>query len=127
MTRIAKYLQFILLLAFPFSPEAPSAQVARMEVILFDSVTLTDAEFLRGSEDGKHVTIAGELRLPRPGTDKRPAVVLLHMSGGISGQITDREQYFLSLGVATFIVDSFTSRGIESTINDQSQLAGSPR
>ncbi|SAL82687.1 dienelactone hydrolase [Caballeronia choica] len=112
----------LLLLVLLLSPAMPYAQVARMEVIPFESVTLTDPEFLRGNEDGKLVTIAGELRLPRPGTERLPAVILLHSSGGISGQITDWEQYFLSLGVATFVIDSFTSRGIESTINNQSQL-----
>src|SRR5260370_16125677 len=34
----------------------------------------------------------------------------------------DWEQYFLSMAVATFVIDSFTGRGIVSTINDQSQL-----
>jgi hypothetical protein len=38
------------------------AQAARMEVIPFESLTLTDQEFLAGREDGKPVTIAGELR-----------------------------------------------------------------
>ncbi|WP_367842596.1 hypothetical protein [Paraburkholderia sp. DGU8] len=88
-----------------------------MEVIPFESMTLTDEDFLAGREDGKHVTIAGELRLPHPGTDRLPAVILLHPSGGIGGQITDWEQWFLSLGVATFVVDSFTGRGIANTIN----------
>jgi dienelactone hydrolase len=98
------------------------AQVARMEVIPFQSITLTDQEFLAGREDGIPVTIAGELRLPRTGTERFPLVVLLHPSGGIGGGVTDWEKYFLSMGVATFIIDSFTGRGVVSTINDQSQL-----
>ncbi|MGF6791578.1 dienelactone hydrolase family protein [Paraburkholderia sp. 35.1] len=112
----------LLVLVLLCIPRVPYAQVARIEVIPFESMTLTDEQFLAGSEDGKRVTIAGELRLPRPGTDRLPAVILLHPSGGIGGQIADWEQWFLSLGVATFVVDSFTSRGIENTINDQSQL-----
>ncbi|SOE66156.1 Dienelactone hydrolase [Burkholderia sp. OK233] len=110
---------FVLLLA---PPETSYAQVARMEVIPFESLTLTDQEFLSGREDGKPVTVAGELRLPRAGTERFPLVILLHSSGGIGGAVTDWEQYFLSMGVATFVIDSFTSRGIVSTINDQSQL-----
>ena len=55
----------------------------------------------------------------RPGTDRLPVVVLLHGSGGIGGSITDWEQYFNAMGVATFVVDSFTARGIVSTVNDQ--------
>jgi dienelactone hydrolase len=98
------------------------AQVARMEIIPFASVTLTDQEFLAGREDGKPVTVAGELRLPRAGNEKFPLVILLHGSGGIAGFLTDWEQDLLVMGVATFVIDSFTSRGITNTNNDQSQL-----
>jgi dienelactone hydrolase len=97
-------------------------QVARMEILTFQSMTLTDNEFLLGRKDGKSVIIAGELRLPRPGTDRLPTVVLLHGSGGISGYVTDWEQEFNAKGIATFVVDSFSGRGIASVINDQSQL-----
>jgi dienelactone hydrolase len=97
-------------------------QVARMEILTFQSMTLTDQEFLSSRKDGKPVTIAGELRLPRPGTDRLPAVVLLHGSGGISGGVTDWEQEFNAMGIATFVIDSFTGRGIASVVNDQSQL-----
>lgn len=101
---------------------AGRAQVTRMEVIPIPSVTLTDQEFLNGREDGKPITVAGELRLPRNGTDRLPLVILLHASGGIGSSIADWEDYFLSLGVATFVIDSFSGRGIANTINDQSQL-----
>jgi dienelactone hydrolase len=99
-----------------------NAQVARMEVHSFQSTTLTDQEFLTGRKEAKPVTLAGELRLPRPGNDRLPLVVLLHLSGGISGSVTDWEQDFNSMGVATFVIDRFTARGIVSTVNDQSQL-----
>ena len=98
------------------------AQVTRMEVIPISSLTLTDQEFLNGREDGKPVTVAGELRLPRNGTDRLPLVVLLHGSGGVGSSVTDWEEYFLSLGVATFVIDSFSGRGVVNTNNDQSQL-----
>jgi len=97
-------------------------QVARMEILTFQSMTLTDQEFLSGRKDGKAVTIAGELRLPRAGMDRLPAVVLLHGSGGISGGVTDWEQEFNAIGIATFVVDSFTGRGLTSVVTDQSQL-----
>ncbi|RQH00570.1 dienelactone hydrolase family protein [Paraburkholderia dinghuensis] len=104
------------------SPAVDHAQVARMDVVPFESLTLTDQDFLRGREDGKRVTIAGELRLPRSSGGRLPAVILLHPSGGISGAVTDWEAYLLSMGVATVIADSFTSRGVVNTINNQSQL-----
>jgi len=102
--------------------QALPPQIARMEIHSFPSMTLTDQEFLTGRKDGKPVTIAGELRLPRPGTERLPAVVLLHGSGGVSRNILDWEQDLLGMGVATFVLDSFTGRGIVNTNFDQSQL-----
>jgi dienelactone hydrolase len=115
----------IRLLAFALALGAPitaSAQVARMEVLPFQSTTLTDQEFLSGRRDGKPATIAGQLRLPRPGNDRLPTVVLLHGSGGISGFVTDWEQELNAAGFATFVVDSWAGRGITSTVLDQSQM-----
>jgi len=102
--------------------QAPLAQAARMEIHSFQSMTLTDQEFLTDRKEGKPVTLAGELRLPRPGTDRRPAVVLLHSSFGAGGNVLDWEQDLNAMGVATFVLDSFTPRGIVNTMNDQSQL-----
>ena len=104
------------------APATGVAQVARMEIHSFPSMTLTDQQFLSGSKDGKPVVLAGELRLPPAGSDRLPAVVLLHGSGGINGGVTDWAQDLNAMGVATFVVDSFTARGITSTINDQNQL-----
>jgi dienelactone hydrolase len=104
------------------APQSPPAQASRMEIHSFPSVTLTDQEFLAGNKEGKPVTIAGELRLPRPGNNRLPAIILLHGSGGVSGYVLDWEQYFNAMGVATFVLDSFTGRGIVNTNFDQSQL-----
>jgi len=101
---------------------ARPAQVARMEIHSFQSMTLTDQEFLTGRKEGKPVTLAGELRLPRPGNDRLPVVVLLHGSGGVSGNVLDWEQDLNAMGVATFVLDSFTARGIVNTNYDQAQL-----
>ncbi len=100
---------------------AGNTYVARMEIHSFQSVTLTDKQFLTGEKNGKPVTLVGELRLPRPG-NKQPVVILLHGSGGIIGFITDWERDLNAMGVATFVIDSFTPRGIDNTRDDQSQL-----
>jgi dienelactone hydrolase len=97
------------------------AQV-RIEVSPFESMTLTSDAFLRG-EAGKPVVLAGELRIPRPGTDKLPAVVLMHASGGINAGVDRWAQELNSLGVATYIVDSFTGRGIAALPPDPSNEA----
>lgn len=94
---------------------------AKTEIYSFDSVTLTDQQFLTGATNGKAVVIAGELRLP-PGTGRFPAVILIHGSGGIGANIHLWAGELNRIGVATFIVDSFTGRGIVQTVTDQSQL-----
>jgi len=98
------------------------AQVARVEVIPFQTTTLTDQEFLAGQREGKPATIAGELRMPTPGTGRLPAVVLIHGSGGIGGNVEDWVPLLNGMGVATFVLDGFTGRGIVNVQNDQSQL-----
>ena len=99
------------------------AQIARLELHMMQTQSPTDQEFLTGRKDAKPVIITGELRIPRPGTDRLPAVVLLHGSGGASGLQDNWAREFNALGIATLIVDSFTGRGIVSTGNDQDQLS----
>jgi len=96
---------------------------SRIEVIPISTMTLTDEEFLTGSKDGKPTTIAGVLRVPRVGSDRLPAIVLVHASGGIGGNVDNWEQQLNAIGVATFTIDSFTARGITSTVADQTQLS----
>jgi dienelactone hydrolase len=94
------------------------AQTARIELHAIRSSTLTDEQFLKGVKEGHPVTLAGELRLPRPGTDRLPVVVLLHGSGGVNSRIADDwTRELLSMGIATFVVDSFTGRGLVNTNN----------
>jgi dienelactone hydrolase len=93
-------------------------------VLPLQSTTFTDQEFLVGGTHGKPAMVAGVLSLPRAGTEKFPVVILLHGSGGISSYVTNWEQDFLAMGVATFVDDSFSGRGIVATNTDQSQLAG---
>jgi dienelactone hydrolase len=102
-----------------------NAQVARLEIHPISSVTLIDSDFLAGLGKGQPVTIAGELRIPKAGNDRLPAVVLLHGSGGIGGtasMIDEWSRELAQLGIATFAIDSFAARGIVSTVMDQTQL-----
>lgn len=100
---------------------AQTAHTARIEVHSFDTVTLTDKQFLTGAKDGKPARIGGELRLP-PGTGRFPAVILVHGSGGVGANVDLWAQELNGIGVAAFLLDSFTGRGIVQTITDQSQL-----
>jgi len=99
-----------------------AAQIARVEVYPIHSVTMSDQDFLNGRKDGKPVLLAGALRIPRPGTEKLPAVVLLHGSGGVGTNVVDWENEFNAMGVATFVLDAFTGRGLVSTSTNQGSL-----
>jgi dienelactone hydrolase len=97
--------------------------IFRTEIHPVQTVTLSTADFLLGKTDGKPVTIAGELRIPKPGTDRLPAVVLVHGSGGINFNHGMWAGELNKAGFATFVPDSFTGRGIANTILDQAQLS----
>jgi dienelactone hydrolase len=71
---------------------------------------------------GKAIIVGGELRLP-PGSAKVPALVIHHGSGGVSESREWRyAREILKMGVATFVLDSFTPRGVTSTVTDQSTV-----
>jgi len=101
---------------------AAEAQVARIELHAISSTTLTDQQFLTGVGEGQPVILAGELRIPQPGTSRLPAVILVHGSGGIGSNVDLWSQELNGIGIATLILDSFTARRIVSTVNDQTQL-----
>lgn len=98
-------------------------QTARIEIHPIQTQTLSDRQFLTGATDGKPAIIAGELRLPA-GDGAFPGVVLIHGSGGVGSNVHRWAIEFNNLGMAAFIVDCFSGRGITSTIPDQSQLGG---
>ncbi len=65
-----------------------------------------------GAKDGESVIIAGELRLPRGTSGRLPAVVVMHGAGGIDANTDPWARELNAIGVAAFIIDSFTGRGI---------------
>jgi dienelactone hydrolase len=103
-------------------PSQAHAQ-ARIEIRPIETITLSTPQFLTGDSSGNSTVLGGELRIPRPGTDRLPAVILVHGSGGLGSTHERWIQELNGAGVATFVVDSFSGRGINNTIDDQSQLA----
>jgi dienelactone hydrolase len=101
---------------------APSYAQVRLEMRPLETTTLSTRQFLTGNQNGKPAVLAGELRIPRPGTEKFPAVILIHGSGGIGAGHARWVDELNSAGVATLLVDSFSGRGIVNTVTDQSQL-----
>ena len=100
----------------------PAGIPGRIEVHSLASTTLTTDEFLLGNAQGKPVLLGGELRLPVGTTAKFPAVILVHGSGGIGGAMDMWIHHLNQAGIATFVVDTFSGRGIVSTVQDQTQL-----
>lgn len=70
-------------------------------------------------------TAQGELLLPPnvPEGTRLPAVVLVHGSGGVyPEQLTYWAKLFNAQGIAVFVIDVFSPRGVKSTGEDQSQV-----
>ena len=100
-----------------------AAQIARVELHPIATTTPTDQQFLTGDRSAPAVTIAGELRIPRSTTQRLPVVVLLHGSGGVANNVATWAQELNSAGIAVFIVDAFTGRGLVGTSDDQDRLS----
>ena len=68
--------------------------------------------------------VVGTLVVPQTADGRTSAMVIAHGSGGI---LPGREDAWAArlnaLGIATFVVDSFTPRGLQSTSRDQSRLS----
>lgn len=94
----------------------------RPEIHPVETVTLTGRQFLLSEKAGKPAMLAGVLRLPISGTGRLPAIVLLHGSAGVAESTERWAQEIAGIGVATFLLDSFSGRGITSSAADQSQL-----
>ena len=95
---------------------------SRIEIHAVQSQTLSGPEFLNGDKGGKPVILAGELRLPQARAAKFPAIVLVHGSGGVNGSADMWIHRLNQAGIATFVLDTFSGRGIVSTVQDQTQL-----
>ncbi|HUA50535.1 MAG TPA: dienelactone hydrolase family protein [Candidatus Sulfotelmatobacter sp.] len=91
--------------------------------IAFESVTPTGYLALARGELGDKTMVFGTLRLPAA-NGPVPAMVIAHGSAGVT---VEREFWWADqlagIGVAGFVVDSFTPRHIVRTATDQSQLS----
>ena len=109
-------------LALLTAASAMGQTFVRMEAHPIETVTLDTQQVLTGDMNGKRTVIAGQLRIPKPGDDRLPAVIIVHSSGGINASTNRWADELNSIGLAVFVIDSFSGRGILNTINDQSQL-----
>jgi len=80
--------------------------------ITFETITLNDSQFLKGEKTGPKATIWGNLRLPERRIGRVPAVVLVHGTVGVGPREEQWAEDLNGVGVATFILDSFSGRGL---------------
>jgi dienelactone hydrolase len=79
-------------------------------------------DLVKPGAPGDTANIVGHLFLPE-GSDKVPAVVLMHGSGGIYSAMLDYWPKLLDAqNIAVFSLDRFGPRGVKSTAEDQSQV-----
>jgi dienelactone hydrolase len=106
---------------------APARAQTRMQVIPFDSVTLSTEQVLLGGAQGSPVTLAGELRLPKGGTDRVPVVIVVHGVGGLSAKEDEWARALNSWGIGAFIPDHLSGRGFAAMSPGDYQLSGVAR
>jgi len=107
------FAMIIAIIVFALSGGRADAQgVARIELQPIQTVTLKTQQILTGDSKGAPATLAGELRIPKPGSDRLPAVILIHGAAGVTFNVDAWAKEITSLGVAAFILDSFSGRAI---------------
>lgn len=94
----------------------------RIELRSFQSLTLTDQQFLTGDKSGSPVTITGELRLPQGTTGRVPMVIILHGAGGLVASNELWSRILNAMGVATFAIDSHSGRNLDRIATNQGSL-----
>ena len=95
---------------------------ARTELHPIETLTLSPRQFLTGDKNGKPFTIAGHLRFPQGVTMRTPVVLLQHGSGGSNARDEYWAKTFNEMGIASFLVDSFSGRGLSRTTTNVADL-----
>jgi Dienelactone hydrolase and related enzymes len=114
----------LVLLAAPAVAQDPAlAQYAsRVEIYSIPTLTISDADFLKGdASHGKRVAVGGELRVAQ-GRGRTPAVVLVHGSSGVGPNVELWVRDLNAMGISTFVIDGFTGRGLTVVGPDQALL-----
>jgi dienelactone hydrolase len=125
MARIFQAVWLILGLAWAqWAAAEPSLKdlAARTELRAIETLTLTDQQFLTGDKNGKAVMIAAQLRFPQGASGRLPAVILQHGSGGPNAGHELWSKHFNEMGIASFLIDSFSGRGLTSVSTNQALL-----
>jgi dienelactone hydrolase len=110
--------------------EPPVATLAdgRTGTIAFEALTPKSSRELVSGKTTEKLVIAGVLSLPASDmagspNAKLPAMVVVHGSSGVLQNDWDWAKRLNDVGVATFVIDNFTGRGVKETATDQSRLS----
>jgi dienelactone hydrolase len=96
----------------------------QIDIVQFESLSFPGAlftPFLPAPGEGKPVTVLGILRMPSD-ADRVPAVILAPGCGGVTVAMHDWARSLKELGIATFVVNSFSGRDIVQICNGQHQI-----
>jgi dienelactone hydrolase len=113
-------------------PRAANLSAAIVAAITLALIASGEAAFAQQRETinvesrwrGKPLTIHAQVLVPGKRDGKIPAMIIVHGSGGMR----DAREFayareFNALGVAGVVIDSFTPRGIKSSVRDQSTVS----
>lgn len=102
----------------PQPPLAANLADGRAGKLLFTSYNARWSDLANGGFRNAPVNLRGELLLPERPPGRVPGVVLLHGSDGLMPHQYEVAAMLRELGVAAFVVDSFSARGVKDTIGD---------
>ena len=94
----------------------------RTELHPIETLTVSVREFLTGDKNGKRSIIAGQLRFPQGSAGRLPAVILQHGSAGSNARDEFWAKSFNEMGIASFLVDSFSGRSLSRISTNLAQL-----
>jgi dienelactone hydrolase len=121
MMRLAVLAALMAIVSPALADGRPKDIPVRTELYAIPSLTLSDAQFLKGDANATPVTVTGEFRITRS-TVKRPVVVLMHGSGGMGANIEMWSRVFNAMDISTFAIDGFTGRGLKQVSSNQALL-----
>jgi dienelactone hydrolase len=110
-------------------PPVPTLADGGTGTIAFEARTPKNSRDLVSRKASEKSVIAGVLTLPESAgaagapQPKVPAMVVVHGSSGVLQNGWDWAKRLNELGVATFVIDNFTGRGVVETATDQSRLS----
>lgn len=124
MLKFGKYLQPALFgIVFTVCANLATQSAAATETeILFSSANPANYETILAGAPMAGVELKGRLYLPG-GSAPHPAVIITPGLGGVSPAMVRHAQALANAGIAAFLIDPFTSRGVKSTVADQTQLS----